>query len=793
MGIKHPAVSGRDILPTDYDDAHVFDGTPGMLLGADGEEIDPASVGGAVSGAPYTVQGFDQSGDVLGVDYVTVEMFGGGINKSENENYAAFMDALQRMPDPTRNYSPTVRLGLGAYNIATTLEPRAVHHLKGQGRLINSGATGYTGTKLVFPVNTLGILISASNTTGQSLAVNGPSAGQSIIEGVTIQQAGSPTLLTAHGIQARSTPVLRDVAVLNVGGSGFHISGSAGYGGALEGNCNDWRMTDCRAQDCGGHGLYVQGQDANAGINIGFVTHGDIGHCGIWDGGVLPNTHITPQLTGYGDRGVWYGGRRYMLINGHGVANVTTPGTDPTVWYDLGPQASANSQFPLWASGEVQYIKAPFYSGGPAVVVNPYVESGATLIHAPEAMILGSVNRTHYTAGFGRIIGNGVASNKAVGQYRAGGDTTGPLYASIGDAEYTQVGGADPYASGPFDRSAILMHSVKGYDPLLLHWSADNVIFRHHNQPVIWSYSGPATARTYGRSTAQPYMFTTHGNLVVGDAGGDGRIWASGTAAPTSGYHAAGEIVWNHGATAGGTLCWVCTTAGAPGTWTAVGVSGSAPTSIVGITGSVAEFNAALTGADFATGGGTATGTNTGDQDLSGYSTTSHNHSGVYAPVSHNHIIGDVTGLQAALDGKQASGAYVTATSALTPSSVAATGGMTTTAGGIGYAAGAGGTVTQATSKATAVTLNKLTGNITMHNAALAAGAVVTFALTNSTITAEDQLIVTHHSGGTIGPYLINGRATGVGTGSIAVRNTSAGSLTEAIVLKVTVIKAVNA
>jgi len=36
-------------------------------------------------------------------------------------------------------------------------------------------------------------------------------------------------------------------------------------------------------------------------------------------------------------------------------------------------------------------------------------------------------------------------------------------------------------------------------------------------------------------------------------------------------------------------------------------------TSIVGITGSLAEFNTALTGADFATGGGTATGTNTGD------------------------------------------------------------------------------------------------------------------------------------------------------------------------------------
>lgn len=37
-------------------------------------------------------------------------------------------------------------------------------------------------------------------------------------------------------------------------------------------------------------------------------------------------------------------------------------------------------------------------------------------------------------------------------------------------------------------------------------------------------------------------------------------------------------------------------------------------TSIVGITGTLAQFNTALTGADFASGGGTATGTNTGDQ-----------------------------------------------------------------------------------------------------------------------------------------------------------------------------------
>jgi hypothetical protein len=54
-------------------------------------------------------------------------------------------------------------------------------------------------------------------------------------------------------------------------------------------------------------------------------------------------------------------------------------------------------------------------------------------------------------------------------------------------------------------------------------------------------------------------------------------------------------------------------------------LSASTPagSTIVGITGTLAEFNAALTGDDFATGGGTATGTNTGDQDLSGYALTS--------------------------------------------------------------------------------------------------------------------------------------------------------------------------
>jgi hypothetical protein len=110
-----------------------------------------------------------------------------------------------------------------------------------------------------------------------------------------------------------------------------------------------------------------------------------------------------------------------------------------------------------------------------------------------------------------------------------------------------------------------------------------------------------------------------------------------------------------------------------------------------------------------------------------------------------------------------------------------------------GYATGAGGVVTQATNKATAVTLNKLTGEITMSAGALAAGAIATFVLNNSTVAAGDMIVTSHHSGGTVGPYLINGRVTGAGTASVAVRNTSAASLSEAIVIKFAVIRGTTA
>jgi threonine dehydratase len=106
----------------------------------------------------------------------------------------------------------------------------------------------------------------------------------------------------------------------------------------------------------------------------------------------------------------------------------------------------------------------------------------------------------------------------------------------------------------------------------------------------------------------------------------------------------------------------------------------------------------------------------------------------------------------------------------------------------IGYAPEAQGAVTQLTSKATGVTLNKSAGQITMHNASLAAGTTVLFTLTNNTLSAKDVLIVNVGSGGTSGaywPYVAN---VGAGTAVIGVYNNTAGPLSQAIVLNFAVI-----
>ena len=114
---------------------------------------------------------------------------------------------------------------------------------------------------------------------------------------------------------------------------------------------------------------------------------------------------------------------------------------------------------------------------------------------------------------------------------------------------------------------------------------------------------------------------------------------------------------------------------------------------------------------------------------------------------------------------------------------------LITPTGGLGYGTGAGGTVTQATSKTTAVTLNKPTGQITTNTASLAAGAVVTFAVNNSLVNQYDVPVLAIGSVGTGSAYEAWVSYVFNGYFYITLKNITAGALAEAVKINFAIIR----
>jgi hypothetical protein len=173
----------------------------------------------------------------------------------------------------------------------------------------------------------------------------------------------------------------------------------------------------------------------------------------------------------------------------------------------------------------------------------------------------------------------------------------------------------------------------------------------------------------------------------------------------------------------------------------------------------------------------------------------------MHANTAASKLIGNPTGGAAAMSeiglagGLAFSGSNLTL-GAITPNSVAATGAIASSAatGGVGYATGAGGAVAQATSKSTGVTLNKASGQITTHNASLAAAAVVAFTVTNSAVAATDTINLNLASGNaTAGTYRYWVEGLAAGSFKIVVENRSGGALAEALTFNFAVLKAVAA
>lgn len=115
--------------------------------------------------------------------------------------------------------------------------------------------------------------------------------------------------------------------------------------------------------------------------------------------------------------------------------------------------------------------------------------------------------------------------------------------------------------------------------------------------------------------------------------------------------------------------------------------------------------------------------------------------------------------------------------------------------GAFGYGAGAGGTVTQVDisgqGKGSPVTLNKPSGTITMHNAALGAGIKQAFAFYNSFIRVSDTLAVVIRGPSPIGAEVYRCWVGYMASGAcyIAVENITGSSQSHAVEINFAVIK----
>ena len=112
---------------------------------------------------------------------------------------------------------------------------------------------------------------------------------------------------------------------------------------------------------------------------------------------------------------------------------------------------------------------------------------------------------------------------------------------------------------------------------------------------------------------------------------------------------------------------------------------------------------------------------------------------------------------------------------------------------GIGYSTGAGGAVTQITNSATAVTLDKVCGQITTVALTTAAAAEEAFVCNNTTVDANDVVVVSTTYAGAGKPIVF---ITDVGAGVFTVNITNvhaANALDAVLVINFAVIKSVAA
>ena len=493
----------------------------------------------------------------------------GAVADNATDCLAAFQAALDYLKAGSavgNSYQkPSGRLHLpaGRYYCSATINLKHTVHLKGE----TSGLTGGAATQIRFPINTAGIVVNTHQTLGYTtITPADTNAEGSIVEGLMLTGGGGSSANNADGILMRSRALIKDCQITGFARDGISISAASDANGAYLGNANLWRIEQCYVSFNGRHGLYVIGADANAGTCIGLNSSFNV-RWGVLDNSFLGNTYIGCHTDSNGissDFSLINGcvsypasGQRYTIAYGQeGVAGTTTPGTNAAIWIPIVGSAGGRTWGPA-----VVVESGGSYGSQSATATNVFIGCYAENGQAAQMIAPAQV----YSAGsFGQINGTVVVTYNSQGRLATNRGFIAVQSRSIDNGVIRAALGTDANNGNLLEFAADNLWN--GTHRLV--YQGGDFIWQRDSVFAAYRITTNLTPLNMGRSTAQQDKFVTE-EIALG-IGNNSRFLTYGTAAPTTGNHAAGEIVFNNGPVAGGSMGWMCVSAGTPGTWKAM-------------------------------------------------------------------------------------------------------------------------------------------------------------------------------------------------------------------------------
>lgn len=494
---------------------------------------------------------------------------GAGNGAANSAALAGMFAALRsRAVNAATNYQgqDAVRFPPGLFEFAATIE------LTEGSYILEGSDTGYPsgrGTVLKFPAGVTGIRVQRYNTSG--LVTDGTThrgGDGAIIRNLALRGAFTTAEAEAHGIHLRARAQIENVYIEEFEGDGIYCNVTAGAGGEIEGNANSARIIGGRIQRCR-RGIYINGADANIWSIIGLDCSNNR-QWGFEDSSFLGNSYFGCHaaangiVTGTIPTVVSHNGNRYGVIAGQeaGASTNAPSGTtaDNGWWHYLSAGGvNAGSNINAWTSGTT-YRAGGSYRTDDANARNVfsgcYHESGQGKAQLVQPTLVVGGMLTGSVLGTAAVIQAGDAGVRVNSLYSEAIKASGTVKARLGE---------DATAT---DTVLLASHSIAAVNSWRLKFSGNELRFDYANggSAIAYRITCNTTTEQFGTGAAVPYAFYAP-NLVVGDTMANARRMSNGTAAPTSGAHGVGEIVWNRTPASGQPMGWVCSAAGTPGSW----------------------------------------------------------------------------------------------------------------------------------------------------------------------------------------------------------------------------------